>query len=120
MSGEQVAEVRPAEHHNSRRYDPACRGGPAADYPHVNKQAQEINVQRNAYVDRGAKRKDHENPVERVQQRRLKASEIRTAAKNVRIPQNKVALAELAEAVVAPIDELLVKVLVTLRDNLIG
>ncbi len=90
---------------------------PTAKGPEIDKQPGQEHMQRNAHINCCGKRQHQIQPVGWIEQGGLKASKVWHPRKDVRIPQGQVALAQLAETKLAPIDELRGQVGAPLGEN---
>ena len=120
VTGEDVREIRPAEHEEHSGQHGGDHVQPTVAHPEVHEPAREKNVQRDADVDGEPQRQPEVEPVRRIEQRRLESAEILGAAVNVRVPQREVSAGHLAETEGAPMDELTLQVLGILADDLVG
>ena len=102
VAGGHMEEVRRAEHQQRAAHE--CREGmqAAPPSPEVHERAEQPGVQRDAPVRRQRQRQREEQPVEGIEQRRLRVAEKRRPGKNMRVPQGEVALRQLAEAELPP------------------
>src|SRR2546427_9742404 len=90
---------------------------PPPPSPEIHERSEQPDAQRNAPVSCQGQGQREEQPVGRIEQRRLHGAEKRRSRKNVRIPQGEVALRQLAEAEFSPPQKMQRQVVVNLTDN---
>src|SRR2546427_7364354 len=90
---------------------------PAPPSPEIHERSEQPDAQRDAPVSCQRQRQREEQPVERIEQRRLHGAKKRCSSKNVRIPQGEVALRQLAEAEFSPPEKMQRQVVPGIAEN---
>ncbi|HEX7576623.1 MAG TPA: hypothetical protein VF430_01155, partial [Verrucomicrobiae bacterium] len=110
VTREDVKKIRPAEHHEhageKSRFEPQS----AEFHPGIREHAHQVNMQRNAPVDRLRERKNKIQRIRRIKQRRLKPAEKGRSTEDVRIPECQISLGQFLKSKAAPADELQIQI----------
>src|SRR6267378_871113 len=112
VSRRHVEKVRRAEYQQRSGHEGREGMKPPSPSPEIHERSEQPDAQRDAPVSCQRQRQREEQPVGRIEQRRLQSAEKRRSRKNVRIPQGEIALRQLAEAEFSPPQKMQRQVLV--------